>query len=151
MSCRFWARHLLNRGKRTPPRAVASSRRMSRDSAQRRCRDQRKLGKPGRQSWMGAQKHSQNFFVQFLYRYPGFDAFDDFNNIVESIGCEISECCQVRGSNPCRGANSLVTDSSGGSYWYSSNFRSESNLSFRREPVLLPNFRIARDPSGATD
>jgi hypothetical protein len=45
-------------------------------------------------------------FVPILYRDPAFDAFDDFSDIVESISCEGSESCQVRGSNPCRGANS---------------------------------------------
>ena len=33
-----------------------------------------------------------------------FDAFDDFSDFVESISCETSKSCQVRGSNPCRGA-----------------------------------------------
>src|SRR5579871_6310681 len=44
-------------------------------------------------------------FVHFLYQDPAFDAFDDFSDFVESISCETSESCQVRGSNPCRGAS----------------------------------------------
>src|ERR1700685_472733 len=44
-------------------------------------------------------------FVPILYQDPAFDAFDDFSDFVESISCEPSESCQVRGSNPCRGAN----------------------------------------------
>jgi hypothetical protein len=43
-------------------------------------------------------------FVRILYRDPAFEAFDDFSNFVESISCGSSESCQVRGSNPCRGA-----------------------------------------------
>jgi hypothetical protein len=35
---------------------------------------------------------------------PAFCAFDDFSDFVESISCETSKSCQVRGSNPCRGA-----------------------------------------------
>ena len=46
----------------------------------------------------------KNFFVHFLYRDPAFEAFDDFSDFVESISCETSKSCQVRGSNPCRGA-----------------------------------------------
>jgi hypothetical protein len=45
-----------------------------------------------------------NIFVHFLYRKRDFDAFDDFSDFVESISCVTSEFCQVRGSNPCRGA-----------------------------------------------
>ena len=40
-------------------------------------------------------------FVPILYRDPAFDAFDDFSDFVESISCETSKTCQVRGSNPC--------------------------------------------------
>ena len=43
-------------------------------------------------------------FVHFLYQDPAFGAFDDFDDFVESISCESSKSCQVRGSNPCRGA-----------------------------------------------
>jgi hypothetical protein len=43
-------------------------------------------------------------FVPILYQDRAFDAFDDFSDFVESISCETSESCQVRGSNPCRGA-----------------------------------------------
>jgi hypothetical protein len=43
-------------------------------------------------------------FVPILYRNPAFEAFEDFSDFVESISCETSESCQVRGSNPCRGA-----------------------------------------------
>jgi len=39
-----------------------------------------------------------------LYRDPAFEAFDDFSDFVESVSCGTSESCQVRGSNPCRGA-----------------------------------------------
>src|SRR5437868_832917 len=44
-------------------------------------------------------------FVPILYRGHAFEAFDDFNDFVESVSCESSESCQVRGSNPCRGAS----------------------------------------------
>jgi len=37
--------------------------------------------------------------VPILYREPAFEAFDDFS-VVESISCETSKTCQVRGSNP---------------------------------------------------
>src|SRR6267154_4987657 len=47
---------------------------------------------------------AQNIFVPILYRYPAFDALDDFRDFLESITCEASKTCQVRGSNPCRGA-----------------------------------------------
>src|SRR5262249_8932575 len=43
-------------------------------------------------------------FVHFLYQIPAFGAFDDFSDFLESISCETSKSCQVRGSNPCRGA-----------------------------------------------
>jgi hypothetical protein len=43
-------------------------------------------------------------FVPILYQDRAFDAFDDFSDFVESISCAPSESCQVRGSNPCRGA-----------------------------------------------
>jgi hypothetical protein len=43
-------------------------------------------------------------FVHVLYRERDFDAFDDFSDFVESTTCEASKSCQVRGSNPCRGA-----------------------------------------------
>jgi len=49
----------------------------------------------------------KNSFVHFLYRQRDFDAFDDFSDFVESISCEASESCQVRGSNPCRGATEI--------------------------------------------
>jgi len=42
------------------------------------------------------------YFVPILYRDPAFSAFDDFSDFLESISCETSEYCQVRGSNPCR-------------------------------------------------
>jgi hypothetical protein len=45
----------------------------------------------------------EKYFVPILYRAPAFDAFDDFSDFVESISCETSKSCQVRGSNPCRG------------------------------------------------
>jgi Uncharacterised protein family (UPF0175) len=38
--------------------------------------------------------------VPVLYREPAFEAFDDFGDFVESINCEASKYCQVRGSNP---------------------------------------------------
>jgi hypothetical protein len=36
-----------------------------------------------------------------------FEAFDNFSDFVESVTCETSKICQVRGSNPCRGAKLL--------------------------------------------
>ena len=46
-------------------------------------------------------------FVHFLYQNRAFGAFDDFSDFVESVSCETSKSCQVRGSNPCRGATCL--------------------------------------------
>jgi hypothetical protein len=34
-----------------------------------------------------------------LYHNPAFGAFDDFSDFVESISCETSKACQVRGSS----------------------------------------------------
>ena len=51
--------------------------------------------------WLG-------IFVPILYRDPAFDAFDDFIDFVESTSSEPSKSCQVRGSNPCRGATTLL-------------------------------------------
>jgi hypothetical protein len=44
------------------------------------------------------------YFVPILYQMPAFGAFKDFSDFVESITCGLSKTCQVRGSNPCRGA-----------------------------------------------
>src|SRR6266436_8065960 len=52
---------------------------------------------------------AQNIFVPILYRYPAFDALDDFSDFLESITCEASKTCQVRGSNPCRGAIRFIS------------------------------------------
>ena len=46
----------------------------------------------------------RKYFAPFLYQNPAFDAFDDFSDFVESISCETSKSCQVRGSSPRRGA-----------------------------------------------
>jgi len=43
---------------------------------------------------------SKKKFVHFLYRERDFGAFDVFNDFVESISCETSKSCQVRGSSP---------------------------------------------------
>src|SRR5579863_8092659 len=51
-----------------------------------------------------ASQVGAKFFVPILYLVHDFGAFGDFSDFVESISCEISESCQVRGSNPCRGA-----------------------------------------------
>jgi hypothetical protein len=48
----------------------------------------------------------EKLFVPILYQIPAFEAFDDFSDFLESISCETSKTCQVRGSNPCRGATS---------------------------------------------
>src|SRR5215831_7972562 len=40
--------------------------------------------------------------VPILYHEPAFEAFDDFSDFLESISCETSKTCQVRGSNPCQ-------------------------------------------------
>ena len=40
----------------------------------------------------------ENCFVPILYRVNDFGAFDDFSNFLESISCETSKSCQVRGS-----------------------------------------------------
>jgi hypothetical protein len=45
-----------------------------------------------------------NIFVHFLYQMPAFGAFDDSDEFLESTTSKISKSCQVRGSNPCRGA-----------------------------------------------
>jgi hypothetical protein len=42
-------------------------------------------------------------FVHFLYQKPAFEAFD-VSDFLKSTSCETSKTCQVRGSNPCRGA-----------------------------------------------
>src|SRR5271163_1254033 len=52
---------------------------------------------------------AENVFVPILYQIPAFDAFDDFSDFVESITCRTLESCQVRGSNPCRGATFRFT------------------------------------------
>jgi hypothetical protein len=49
-----------------------------------------------------------NTFVQILYRDPDFDIFHSFDGPVESISCVFSKSCQVRGSNPCRGATTFL-------------------------------------------
>ncbi len=49
----------------------------------------------------------EKFYVPILYQIPAFGAFDDFNDFLESITSETSKTCQVRGSNPCRGAISF--------------------------------------------
>jgi len=51
----------------------------------------------------------RKYFVPILYQNPAFDAFDDFSDFVESISCETSKSCQVRGSSPCRGATPFVS------------------------------------------
>jgi len=43
---------------------------------------------------------ARKLFVPILYQNPAFDAFDDFSDFLESITCEISKVCQVRGSIP---------------------------------------------------
>jgi hypothetical protein len=63
--------------------------------------------------WHSRSK-GQKYFVLILYRNPAFGAFDDFSDFVESISCEVSESCQVRGSNPCRGATSSASNSGHG-------------------------------------
>src|ERR1700678_211066 len=42
--------------------------------------------------------------VQILYRERDFDAFGDFGDFVESVSCGTTRTCQVRVSNPSRGA-----------------------------------------------
>jgi hypothetical protein len=49
----------------------------------------------------------KKYFVHFLYQIPAFDALDDFYDFLESITYETSKSCQVRGSNPCRGATRI--------------------------------------------
>ena len=48
-----------------------------------------------------------------MYQEHAFDACDDFSDFVESISCETSKACQVRGSNPCWGGDTLVIDTVG--------------------------------------
>ena len=45
-----------------------------------------------------------NIFVPILYGWRDFDAFGDFGDFVESVSYGSYKSCQVRGSNPCRGA-----------------------------------------------
>ena len=45
-----------------------------------------------------------NEIVPILYGERDFDAFDNFGDFVESVSYGSSKTCQVRGSNPCRGA-----------------------------------------------
>ena len=40
--------------------------------------------------------------VPILHRAPAFEALDDFSDFVESVSCETSKICQVRGSSPAR-------------------------------------------------
>ena len=47
-----------------------------------------------------------NEIVPILYGERDFDAFGDFDELVESVSYSVSKTCQVRGSNPCRGATS---------------------------------------------
>ena len=51
-----------------------------------------------------ARRAANNILYRFCTRCLLFEAFDDFSDFVESISCETSKSCQVRGSNPCRGA-----------------------------------------------
>jgi hypothetical protein len=51
------------------------------------------------------------YFVPILYRDLAFEPFDDFSDFVKSVSYGTSKTCQVRGSNPCRGATDLGVDS----------------------------------------
>ena len=42
--------------------------------------------------------------VPILYGERDFGAFGDFDDFVESVSYGVFKTCQVRGSNPCRGA-----------------------------------------------
>jgi hypothetical protein len=42
--------------------------------------------------------------VPILYRDRDFGALGDFEDFLESVSYGTSKTCQVRGSNPCRGA-----------------------------------------------
>jgi hypothetical protein len=46
-----------------------------------------------------------NIFVPILYGERDFDAFGNVDDFVYSVRYGIYKTCQVRGSNPCRGAN----------------------------------------------
>ena len=45
--------------------------------------------------------------VPYFYRDPAFEVFDDFSDFLESVSCETSKSCQVRGSGLCRGSTPL--------------------------------------------
>jgi hypothetical protein len=51
-----------------------------------------------------------NSFVPILYGERDFDAFDNVDDFVESVSYGSYKICQVRGSNPCRGAKSQRID-----------------------------------------
>jgi uncharacterized protein YbcV (DUF1398 family) len=57
-----------------------------------------------RNTWKPTRSSTSDSGFDFLYRNPAFDAFEGFSDFVESIRCETSESCQVRDSDPCRGA-----------------------------------------------
>ena len=62
----------------------------------------------------GAAKRSipiswEKKFVPILYQNPAFGTSDDFSDFVESISCETSKTCQVRGSSRRRGAIPLAS------------------------------------------
>ena len=70
----------------------------------------RRVTGTGLSSFPGWKEHARLLsrkknFVPILYREVAFEAFDDFSDFLESISYETSKSCQVRGSNPCRGAN----------------------------------------------
>jgi hypothetical protein len=57
-----------------------------------------------------ASQVGAKFFVPILYLVHDFGAFGDFSDFLESISCKTSKSCQVRGSNPCRGATNFNTE-----------------------------------------
>ena len=44
-------------------------------------------------------------FVPTLYHNLAFEGFDDLRDFLESINCQTSKSCQVRGSNPMPGSD----------------------------------------------
>jgi hypothetical protein len=50
-----------------------------------------------------------NIFVPILYGERDFDAFDNVGDFVESVSYGSYKICQVRGSNPCRGAKTSIS------------------------------------------
>src|SRR5580704_13784021 len=74
--------------------------------------DGAKRGRSPLAGWNPWRQHEQQVLririVPILYRERDFDAFDNFCDFVESVSYGVYKTCQVRGSNPCRGAKHFI-------------------------------------------